>query len=125
MGQFDRQIATALKLIKKNGQKVEWKQYGQNAPDSAQPWNVVSDIEVTYQPYICFLPIDRDGKEFLVSLGRSEAVAGSMYGLMGAQPFSPNLKDTVMRDGVPLDIDSIEVLSPNGQIILYTLMING
>lgn len=123
MAQFDRAIRTALRLIKKNGHRVEWKQYGES--EQGQPWKPLSDVEVTNYPFICFLPLDRIGKEFLISLGQSEAVSGSVYGLMGAQSFVPNLKDTVYRDGVSLDISSIEVLSPNGQIILYIIMFNG
>lgn len=125
MGQFDRQIETALRLIKKNGQQISWKRTAAILPDPDKPWLPVGDTEIEYTPFICFLPLDRVGKEFLQALGQSEAITGTYYGLMGAQPFAPNLKDVITRDGVPLDIASIDILAPNGQIILYTITING
>lgn len=124
MGQFDRQVATALRLIQKNGQRVIWRQRGEGISDPQAPWLPVSDITVDNTPFICFLPLE-SGKEFLMSMGKGEAATGAFYGLMGAQSFAPSLKDTVIRDGIELDIDSIDVLSPNGQVILYTIVFNG
>lgn len=125
MGQFDRQIETALRLIKKNGQQIVWRKTKPIVPDVDKPWLPTGDVEIEYTPFVCFLPLNRVGKEFIQSLGQSEAVSGTYYGLMGAQPFAPNLTDVVVRDGVELDINSIDILSPNGQIILYTVTING
>lgn len=125
MARFDRQIETALRLIKRNGQIVSWSQVVPGAPDPTKPWLPVGTTQTTYTPFICFLPLDRDGKEFLMSVGGAEAVSGAYYGLMGNVGFVPNLKDTVTRDGVKLEIASIDLLSPNGQKILYTIMFNG
>lgn len=125
MAQYDRQIATALRLIAKYGQIATWQQIVDGVPDPETPWLPVGSTTVDYSPHICFLPLDRDGKEFLMSMGQSEAVSGSMYGLMGNVPFTPNIRDVVKRDGVSLEIKSIDLLSPNGQKILYTIIFNG
>ena len=125
MAQYDRQIATALRLIAKYGQIATWRQIVDGVPDPETPWLPVGSAPVDYSPHICFLPLDRDGKEFLMSIGQTEAVSGSMYGLMGNVAFVPNIRDTVIRDGVSLEIKSIDLLSPNGQKILYTMIFNG
>ena len=126
MAKFDRQIETALRLIKKNGQLVNWtSQTGESLPDPTKPWLPVGTTPVIYTPHICFLPLDLQGKEFLFSLNGSEAVTGTYYGLMGNVNFEPNTSDIIVRDGIILDINSIDLLSPNGQKILYTIIFNG
>jgi len=125
VGRFDRQIQTALKLIKKNGQSVTWRQTPVTIADANAPWLDAPSTPVDYSPHICFLPIDREGQEYLASLGDTEAVTGSYYGLMGQVSFTPRINDIVIRDGVTLDIKSINLLSPNGQNILYTIIFNG
>jgi hypothetical protein len=125
MGKFDRQIDTALRLIKQYGQTVIWeKKLSLSAPDPTKPWEQVASTAL-YEPYICFLPLDLQGKEFLQSLGGGEAASGAFYGLMGNVPFVPDRLDVVTRDGIKLDIESIDLLSPNGQKILYTIIFNG
>jgi len=125
MAQFDRQIATALRLIKKNGQKVQWRKEAASIPDPLKPWLPVGTSPIIYEPFIVFLSLDLQGKEFLFSLNGSEAVTGAYYGLMGNVSFEPNTLDIVTRDGIKLDINSIDLLSPNGQKILYTIIFNG
>ena len=125
MGRFNRQIEMAFRLIKKNGQIVNWKQITAGTPNLEEPWNQEPDEIFTYTPYIYFLPLDLEGKQFLMSFGSTEAVSGTYYGLMGAVGFTPDIKDTVIRDDVPLEIKSIDLLNPNGQKILYTIIFNG
>jgi len=125
MGQFDRQIQTALRLIKKNGQQVQWLKTTEAILDTDQPWLPVGTGTTTYTPYICFLPLDLQGRKFLMSLGVAPEIAvGSYYGLMGAVNFEPSKEDQIIRDGKPLSIESIDLLSPNGQKILWTIIVN-
>lgn len=126
MALFDRQIKTALRLIKKNGQLVNWtSQSAESLPDPTKPWLPVGISPVIYTPPVCFLPLDLQGKEFLSSITGNEVVTGMFYGLMGNVAFVPKITDVVTRDGVVLDISSIDLLSPNGQKILYTIIFNG
>lgn len=123
MARFDRAIQTALRLIAKNGEKVKWRVIDDAAaPDSSQPWNpgpaTPEDKDVT----ICFLPVDRQTMETFTFIKGTEVPKGSVMGLMGNVPFNPNLKDVVIRDGVELRIANIDVLSPNGQKVLYTVV---
>lgn len=123
MARFDRAIQTALRLIAKNGEKVKWRVIDDAAaPNPSQPWNpgpaTPEDKDVT----ICFLPVDRQTMETFTFIKGTEVPKGSVMGLMGNVPFNPNLKDVVIRDGVELRIANIDVLSPNGQKVLYTVV---
>lgn len=123
MARFDRAIQTALRLIAKNGEKVKWRVIDDAAaPDPSQPWNpgpaTPEDKDVT----ICFLPVDRQTMETFTFIKGTEVPKGSVMGLMGNVPFNPNLKDVVIRNGVELRIANIDVLSPNGQKVLYTVV---
>lgn len=125
MARFDRQIATALRLIKKNGQLVKWRQL-QRADDPSDPAAVIESAPVDRDVYICFLPVDKDNKEFINYLrGTNEIKMGSLIGLMGNVPFVPDASNLVIRDGVQLEIFNIELLSPNGQKVLYTVEFKG
>lgn len=123
MARFDRAIQTALRLIAKNGQKVVWRTINDAAPsDPSQPWNPGAATPVDNDATICFLPVDRQTMETFNFIKGTEVPKGSVMGLMGNVPFAPNLKDVVIRDGVELRIATIDVLSPNGQKVLYTVV---
>lgn len=125
MARFDRQIATALRLIKKNGQLVQWRQL-QRTDDPSDPAAVIEGPPVDRDVFICFLPVDKDNKEFINFLrGTNEIKVGSLIGLMGNVSFEPGASDYVIRDGKPLEIFNIDLLSPNGQKILYTVEFKG
>lgn len=125
MARFDRQIATALRLIQKNGQLVQWV-VKQNTQDPSQPWLEVEAAPVKHNVYICFLPVDKDNREFINFLrGSNELKIGSLIGLMGNVSFNPSGEDFVERDGATLPILNIDPLSPNGQKILYTVEFKG
>ncbi len=125
MGRFDRQIATALRLIKKNGQLVQWRQL-QRADDPTDPAAVIESAPIDRNVHICFLPVDKDNKEFINYLrGTNEIKMGSLIGLMGQVSFEPDAADVVLRDGKPLEIFNVDLLSPNGQKILYTVEFKG
>lgn len=121
MGQFDRQIATATRLIEKNGHDVTWRQLGRGLPDADKPWRPASATNTDYTVTICFLSPGRTGQELFRYLTKTEVTTGAVNGLMSSVPFVPSVADVVIRDGETLRIKSIDVLSPNGQIILYTI----
>lgn len=124
MARFDRQIATALRLIAKNGQSVTWNSIVNGAPaDPNTPWIPAEpdDIE-THTVDICFLPIDRENMETMRYIFGTEVPGGNSMGLMGAVDFSPFLKDTVLRGSETLRIKKIKKLEPNGQVILHWII---
>ena len=121
MGQFDRAIETAKRLIAKNGQTVTWRKLGSTTPDPSTPWKPAADSPTDHTAKIVFLPPGRIGQELIRYLKGTEVTTGSVQGLMSAVDFEPSANDVVIRDGNTLRIKSIDLLSPNGQIILYTL----
>jgi len=128
MGQFDRQIATALRLIAKYGQSVIWNSVADGvAVDPLKPWKPTEAIAVLHPDIkICFVPTnDTQWRKLLAYLKGTEVPTGKLAGLMGQVSFEPTLKDVVDRDGTILRITSIDLLSPNGQKILYTIEFEG
>lgn len=127
MGQFDRQIATAQRLIKKNGQKIVWRKLADATPSNpAEPWNGGTNVPVEHSPFLCFVPAKESAtRVFMAYLAGTEIKTGRLAALMGAVDFVPDSKDIVVRDGVELRIDSIDVVSPNGQPILYMIEFKG
>lgn len=122
MGRFDRQIETAKRLIAKNGQTVTWRKPAATTPDVSKPWLPVAALPTDYDDVvICFLPPGRIGEELIKFVKGSEVTTGSVQGLMASVSFEPDAKDIVLRDGKTLRIKSIDPLSPNGQVILYTI----
>lgn len=123
MARFDRQIQTALRLIKKNGQAVKWRVIDDPTPaDPAKPWEPGAATPADEDVTICFLPVDRQTMETFTFMEGTEVPKGSVMGLMGNVPFEPNIKDVVIRDGNELRIASMNLLSPNGQKLLYTMV---
>lgn len=123
MARFDRAIQTALRLIAKNGEKAKWRVIDDAAaPDPSQPWNPGPATPVDKDVVICFLPIDRQTMETFAFIKGTDVPKGSVMGLMGNVPFDPNLKDVVIRNGVELRIANIDLLSPNGQKVLYMVV---
>lgn len=125
MARFDRQIATALRLIQKNGQQIVWRSLpGSNNPD--EPWNPGTEVPTDNNAFICFVPVrDKETRKLFAYLTGMEVQIGSLAGLMGNVAFNPNPKDVVIRDGVELRIENLDLLSPNGQKILWTVEFKG
>lgn len=122
MGQFDRQIATAERLIKKYGQTVVWRQVV-DAPNVDQPWKAPIQTTTEHSVVIAFLPMTREYKEMFVFKDKTELTAGFVVGYMkGNIPFTPGPKDVVVRDGKTYDIETLDPLSPNGQLVLWTMI---
>jgi len=123
MARFDRAIATAQRLIAKNGEKVVWRVINDPTPtDPNKPWEPGAATPTNNDVTICFLPVDRQTQETFNFIKGTEVPKGSVMGLMGNVPFEPNLKDVVIRNGVEMRLAYIDVLSPNGQKVLYTMV---
>jgi hypothetical protein len=124
MARFDRAIKTAERLIERNGQSVIWRTVNDGTPsDPLKPWKPSDQADVDRTAFICFLPVDKEAKQLFRFLrGTNDLPTGNIQGLMkGNVNFEPNLKDVVLRDGEILRIRSIDLLSPNGQKVLYTI----
>lgn len=122
MAVFDRQTETALKQIAKNGQFVDWCKEDNSAPTD-EPWNSEETPELKTQVKICFLPLNQNDLATFGYANFTDVPQGAVKGLMGRVPFEVSLKDWVMRDGKKLNVDRVKVLEPNGEKILFTLVL--
>lgn len=122
MGEYDRQIATAKRLIKKKGQGVTWRSIENGAPpDASKPWKTSTSTNLDNLVDIVFLPVSRENKRFIQALGGTEVSTGFLLGYMAAVDFEPSIKDVVIRNGEQLEVLNIDIVAPNGDPILYIL----
>ena len=125
MGVFDRQIATAKRLIAKNGRLVIWRVILDGTMvDPLKPWEPGA-AQVTDYPDtpIVFLPTGYKGETTLFRSKTGEQSSGTFQILMGAVPFEPSNKDVIIDGSIEYRIDYIDKLAPNGDAILYTIVI--
>lgn len=120
MGVYDRQIATAQRLIREKGQSVTWRSVRDGAPgDSSQPWKPGAAVNTDNTVNMVFLPPDRRNSEFLRLLADTELPKGDVLGYMGAVSFTPSLKDIIIRGSETYTITSLDHLQPNEESILW------
>lgn len=122
MSEYDRAIATAQRLIAKKGMSVTWKQLTNGTPaDPDKPWRPGATEHTDKTVNIVFFPYNRENQKFLALLTGTEVPKGEEYGLMGAVDFTPTLKDTIVRNGETLAVETINLLAPAGDPVLYTI----
>lgn len=118
---YERAIATAKRMIEAKGMPCVWTEIRPGpatAPNKPGP-----TISFEYpDTYLVFLPENRIGYEWLKAITGTEIPEGGGYALMAAVDFEPTLSSTITQiDGTELQPNSIDPLSPNGEIILYTV----
>lgn len=125
MGTFDRQIATATRLIAKNGRACIWRALGNEASEDAdKPWIKGEETTDDNTVSIVFLPDTSANLAFLRTLTNEAINVGDDYGLMSVGDFVPtNRAEIYDETGVTLlrGVKSVNPLAPNGEVILYTL----
>lgn len=124
MGVFDRQIATAKRLIAKYGEDCLWQQPGERNP-AVKPWRGSNDDPPEPHPVkIAFFPNGGELGAVLVALGDTEQVIASEYGLMAAVDFEPATSDVLTdSSGGIVEIVKATPLRPNGEIILWKIWV--
>lgn len=129
MAGYERQIASAKKLIARRGQVVSWRIRAEGTTDGgeaagATKWRpkAVTPAEPDDRSVsIVFLPITKEKYESLAAMG-VEVTTGAQMGYMGAVDFQPSQKDAVLRSGVLMPIETIDIIAPNGDPILYEIV---
>jgi hypothetical protein len=121
MSIYDRQIATAKRLIKAKGQLVIWAQT--DSLLGSKPWLPGTKTTINHNVSIVFLPQSKTFMEFLRFMKGTDIPVGSMIGLMAAVNFEPKVSDLIIRPNDELKIKSINPLAPNGDIIFYQIEI--
>lgn len=123
MTAFARQIATAKRLIAKNGANCTWRQIPDAVPDTSEPWKVAAGVPKDFKNVrVVFLPYTRMGYEFLRLLTGTEIQIGDVKGLMAQQVFKPSITDVLIHpNGTVYRVNKLDPLAPDGTDILYTL----
>lgn len=70
---------------------------------------------------IAFFNYSTQNQQLIKYIAGSEVTIGSLWGLMPHVEFEPRTKDIVLRDGKELIIKSADLLSPNGEEIMWTV----
>lgn len=118
MGVFDRQIATATRLIAAKGQACVWQQVPTTTPDPSKPWEQQNSAMTPYNVKIAFLPASSP----LLRLIQGSNIASSRTrGLMAAVGFTPSIADTVQRGSEILRLCDLDAVNINGEIILWKM----
>lgn len=131
MGQYDKAIAAASRLIKKFGKPVLLRRY-QDAvlPDEERPWRrdrPAGTDEVVNAVFLNFGDLGRAGEQYLPG---SVIEKGDKLVLLpgGDLEKPPALRDRLYRDGGgPEDggwaVVRVQTLDPNGQQVLHQLQV--
>lgn len=119
MSVFADDIATARELITEFGQSVQWQK---RAPDTggSNPWNPnQGTVPDPYDVKMVFLS-PKTGAKYLQLMTGTEVPIKSQVALMaGGLPFTPELNDTITRNGTSISVNRIDLLAPNGEDVLY------
>lgn len=125
MGTFDRQIATAKRLIAKNGRTCVWRALENDAPvDVNKPWKKGIETTDDATVKIVLLPDTRANLAFLQTLTNETISIGDDYGLMASVDFVPTKRAEVYDEtGTKLlrSVKSVDTLAPNGEVVLHTI----
>jgi len=125
MAVFNRQIAQAKRMIKAKGELVTWVKHTAISSNPAQPWNTSDPGGPAPTPITAYIVFTNQKglADSLFHLMQGTSVPmGGPSGLMAQVPFVPEINDTVIRaSGVKLVVKDFNVVSPNGEVILYKL----
>ena len=129
MAQYDRAIATALKLIKKFGGDTELTVHTSTAADASKPWRAGAPAEQKLTARMAFLNFSSQGN----SEGSGERYfegsliqQGDKKVLLAAAglAFDPALNAELKRkDGSIWKVVQMKLLDPNEQKVLWTLQV--
>lgn len=123
MAVFNRQVASAKRMIAKYGQTCQWVKPAGSVDDPESPWNDGAGEPTVYTGLkIVFFPND---KHSLARANGGDVQVGASIGYMGAVNFKPSLEDKILKaDGSPVTIVNIDEIKPNGESILFIIECN-
>ena len=126
MGTYDRQVATAERLIREKGKPVQVVRQTTTQPDPDQPWLPGEPTTTIDDAYGVFLNFNRKDMETLSKMqGASEIQVSDRKVLLAAAAVtaSPTTTDLLRDEDGDWSIESVQELAPNGESILYTLRV--
>lgn len=124
MGTYDRQVATAERLIREKGKAVKVVRQSTTLPDSNKPWEPGVPTETLTDAYGVFLNFNAQDMETMSKMaGASEVQSSDRKVLLAAAAAgAPLTTNDKLRDADgDWSIEWVQVLAPNGENILYTV----
>jgi hypothetical protein len=107
-----------LRLVKKYGQQVTWRQ------------NLLTPVIET-PVYAVFLPAESNTNMSTLNNALEstlqnavEVPSGLIYVIMGYNGFEPNIRDSIVRGTDIHYVNSIDTISPAGIPVLYSMLFN-
>ena len=125
MGTYDRQVATALRLIREKGKAVQLKRVTAN-PQAAMPWRADAPTEALEAVHVVVLPFTQKDAETQGYRLDSEVHKKVRKVLLAGASLSapPALQDQLVDGAETWDIAYVQELAPNGEQILYTMRVS-
>jgi hypothetical protein len=124
MAVFADEIAMATEMIQENGELCQWVSNSNLTPNPSQPWKTTAPSPLPDNPkvYIVFTSPGMKLSSLVHLLQGTSIPEGGPSGLMAQVPFEPAINDEVIRSsGERLTIKDFNIVSPNGEVILYKL----
>lgn len=124
MGTYDRQVATAERLIREKGKPIQVVRQSTTLPDPDRPWEPGEPVETLTDAYGVFLNFNAADMETMSKMaGASEIQSSDRKVLLAAAAAgAPLTTNDKLRDADgDWSIEWVEVLAPNGENILYTV----
>ena len=124
MAQFDNAIALANKLITKYGQSATLRRYAITA--GAQAWRKGTATSTDYTITIAFIPQGTDSRVEPTSQyvdGENTHQQLERVYVAPNSPVVPNIKDKVIADSIEWSVVGMRKFAPNGQNVLYELVL--
>ena len=128
MGRFDDDINMAAEMIREDGELASLTVVEQ-AENPDRPWEPSEPVERTHDAPMVFLNFtdqSNAGSAGQRYFNGTQIEEGDKKVLLAAKglPFPPKLQATITRkDGSLWKIENIKTLDPNGQHILYTILV--
>jgi hypothetical protein len=126
MSAFNRQIATAVRLIAKYGATCTWTKRGDDTtPDASKPWKTAAAEPTPYTVKIAMCRKGGSGWAYaLIRLIQGTDVpAGKPKALLAAGnlAFTPDSTDVVTLNGAKMKVETIDPIAPDGLPIIYII----
>lgn len=127
MGVFDQEIAMAKDMIAESGELVTWVKDTTTTPDANTPWKTAAPapVDPPADPVMVRIVFTSPGNKLAAlfhMLAGTSVPDGGPSGLMAQVPFEVAINDSIIRgSGEKVTIKDFNVVSPNGEVILYKL----
>lgn len=120
MANYDRQIASALRMIAKYGMPCTWVK----VRDVFLPGNgskPVGQVEEKFTASMVFFPYTFQNAQLFHELAGFNLTVGNEWALMPTVSFEPNRVDKITRAGTTYSIVALSPLKPAEQTVLWTI----